>query len=145
AKLARRAKPVYVTLLCVYSDQIARLQGLEPELMHVVLGTGERISLRRADFAAYCRRVRTRFLAFAAGERETYPYPVEHCRLCDFKPLCDARWDADDHLVRVANIRRDQIVRLTAAGIATLEALGLAPPGSPVRRMAPTTFGTLRK
>ena len=34
--------------------------------------------------------------------RDTTPYPNDHCGICDFKPLCDAWWDAVDHLCRVA-------------------------------------------
>ncbi len=144
AKLARSPKPYYVLQLCFYSQQVGRLQGRDPERMHVVLGSGELASYRPADFAAYYRRVRTRFLTATAEERETYPYPVEFCSLCDFRELCDARWDADDHLVRVANIRREQIVRLGTVAITTLEDLAVAEPGTDVPRMAAPTFEKLR-
>ena len=143
-KLARRPKPTYVVQLCFYSEQVGRLQRVMPAAMHVLLGTGERETLRPADFAAYYRRVRERFLEAVARRPATYPYPVQHCGICVFRPLCEARWDADDHLVRVANIRRDQIVRLAGAGITTLERLGTARAGTEVRRMRPETFETLR-
>ena len=42
--------------------------------------------------------------------------PVAHCPLCDFKELCEAQWERDDHPTRVANIRRDQIDKLAARG-----------------------------
>lgn len=143
-KLARQPKPYYVLQLCFYSGEIARVQRIEPERVHVVLGSGERVSLRPADFSAYYRRVRHRFLAFVASGRETYPWPVEHCSLCEFKSVCDERWDRDDHLVRVANIRRDQIVRLQEEGLMTLEALALTAPDTVVPRLAPATFEKLR-
>jgi predicted RecB family nuclease len=53
----------------------------------------------------------------------TEPYPVEHCSLCDFRAVCAARWEAEDRLVQVASVRRDQVTRLRDAGLPTLAAL----------------------
>ncbi len=143
-KLARHAKPAAVLQLCFYTQELARIQGVEPEWMHVVLGTGERESFRPGDFAAYYRRVRDRFARFVEAPPATYPYPCEHCSICDFKEACAQRWQDDDHLVGVAGIRRDQIERLGAAGITTLTALGRAGAGTTIPRMAPSTFEKLR-
>ncbi len=143
-KLARHAKPAAVLQLCFYTQELARIQGSEPERMHVVLGTGVRESFRPGDFAAYYRRVRERFARFVAEPPPTYPYPCAHCPICDFKERCEEQWEADDHLVRVARIRRDQIERLGAVGITTLTSLGQAARGTAVPRMAPSTFETLR-
>src|SRR5438309_6134390 len=63
AKLARAEKPTYVLQLCFYTEAIAFIQRATPSAMHVLLGIGERITLRHADFAAYYRRVRAGFLA----------------------------------------------------------------------------------
>ncbi|MGH3016552.1 MAG: TM0106 family RecB-like putative nuclease, partial [Gaiellaceae bacterium] len=49
-----------------------------------------------------------------------------------------------DHLTRVANIRRDQVVRLGAAGITTLAELGDAPRETAVPRLPATTFENIR-
>jgi predicted RecB family nuclease len=143
-KLARHPKPHHLLQLCFYSEQVDRLQGSEPARMHLALGSGQTETYRPADFAAYYRRVRSRFLDFVGVESPTEPYPVAHCSLCDFKPLCDTHWDGVDHLVRVARIRRDQIARLADVGITTLEGLGLADPGLQVPRMPPSTFEALR-
>ena len=81
--------------------------------MHVLLGIGERRTLRHDDFAAYYRRVRAGFLAaHRPGARPTEPYRVEHCGLCEFRAVCDERWEREDHLVLVAGIRREQVTRL---------------------------------
>lgn len=144
AKLARHAKPYHILQLCFYSEQLARLQGSEPKRMHIALGSGQSDSFRLADFAAYYRRVRQRFLSAVAADAATEPYPVEHCGLCDFRPLCESYWDSVDHLVRVAGIRRDQIVRLDAVGISTLHGLANAPPETVVPTMPPATFEKLR-
>ena len=93
-KLARTAKPAYILQLLFYNEQLARIQGREPEHIHVLLGNGEQQSFRPQEFGAYYRRVRSRLEAFVAEPRPTEPYPVDHCGICDFKPVCDAYWDA---------------------------------------------------
>jgi predicted RecB family nuclease len=143
-KLARHAKPNAVLQLTFYSHELERIQGLLPERMRVVLGTGEDEWFRPADFAAFYRRARARLEQAIEERADVYPYPVEQCDFCAFAELCDERWDRDDHLLRVANIRRDQIERLGLVGIRTLEALGEARPGTAVPHMAGETFETLR-
>ena len=143
-KLARRARPAHVLQLCFYTEQIGRIQGAMPAAMHVVNGIGERETFRPDDFMAYYRRVRQRFLDIVAAGAATYPYPVEHCGLCEFLRLCQKQWEDDDHLVLVAGIARSQVDRLTDAEIATLEALGGAVPGTRVPKLRPATFETLR-
>ena len=144
-KLARRSKPAHVLQLCFYSEQVARIQGREPERMHLILGTRERETLRPADFGAYYRRVRERFLGAVAARDDAYPYPVQFCELCDFRERCERRWDADDHLSRVAGMRRDQVERLSVAGITRLAGLAAAPAALEVPRLAPSTFEKLRE
>ncbi len=46
--------------------------------------------------------------AVAAGE-PTEPIPCDHCDFCDFRTVCEAHWEAVDHLTRVAGLRRGQI------------------------------------
>jgi predicted RecB family nuclease len=126
-KLARSAKPAYILQLLFYNEQLARIQGREPEHIHVLLGNGEQATFRPGEFAAYYRRVRSRLERFVADPPPTEPYPVDHCFICDFKPRCDAYWDSVDHLSRVAGVYRSQIEKLDAAGITTLAQLGQAP------------------
>ena len=114
--------------LCFYTEQLARIQGRRPELMHVVNGLGERETFRPGDYEAYYRRLQRRFLAAVASGLDTYPLPVEHCGLCDFLERCQAQWEADDHLVLVAGASRLQVERLENADIRTLTALAEAPP-----------------
>lgn len=144
AKLARAEKPTYVLQLCFYSDAIHAIQGDKPELMHVLLGVGEQRALRYDDFAAYYRRVRARFEAAIAQPPTTEPYPVDHCSLCQFHGVCNEWWDAQDHLVRVAGVRRDQVMRLREAGIPMLTALAQSQPATPVPDVQPHTLERLR-
>ena len=143
-KLARHSKPSYVLQLCFYSEQVARIQGSMPQRMHVVLGTAERDSLRVADFLAYYHRVRERFVTMVEAGIDVYPLPVSFCENCDFQKRCEARWVADDHLSLVARMGRDQVRRLEAHGIATVEAFAHAPDDARPPAMAPRTYLSLR-
>ena len=71
--------------------------------------------------------MRERFLAALAREDATYPWPCGHCGICDFRNLCRARLEADDHLVLVAGMRRGWAERLLADGVDTLAQLGSLP------------------
>ena len=61
AKLARHPKPYFILQLCWYTEQLARVQGLEPRQMHIVLGSRETLAYAPTDFLAYYRAVRARF------------------------------------------------------------------------------------
>jgi predicted RecB family nuclease len=143
-KLARHTRPAHILQLCFYTEQIARIQGSWPRKMSVVTGTGEVEHFRPDDYLAFYRRLRSRFLAAVETGGRTYPYPVEHCSLCDFLSLCKQQWADDDHLVLVAGISRSQVERLNVAGIETLEALGDIAPGTRVGKIRPATFDTIR-
>src|SRR2546425_4424062 len=142
AKLARAEKPTYVLQLCFYTEAIASIQRVTPSAMHVLLGIGERRTLRDADFAAYYRRVRAGFLSALDRAAATEPYPVEHCALCEFRDVCNARWTQEDHLALVAGIRRGQVRHLRSAGVGTLAQLAQAP-ATPVPHIASRTLETL--
>ena len=143
AKLARAEKPTYVLQLCFYTEAIAAIQGAPVGAMHVLLGIGERRTLRPGDFNAYYRRVRDGFLAAIGQGAATEPYRVDHCGLCEFRSVCDERWVREDHLVLVAGIRREHVTRLRSAGVETLAKLAKAPDAR-IDRLAPHTFETLR-
>ncbi len=136
AKLAREARGTAVLQLLLYSDLLQRVQGVEPESMHLALGGGEgRVdaSFRVAEYAAYYRAVRRRFEAHADAPSATYPEPVEHCAICDWSRVCADRRRADDHLSLVAGVTRGQRRRLVERGVTTMTDLGalglpVAPP-----------------
>ena len=84
AKLARSVKASAVLQLCHYAEQVARLQGTEPDQVHVALGDGRTEAVRLAEVSAYYRAARDRFLADLVDGPETYPLPVGHCAVCDW-------------------------------------------------------------
>jgi predicted RecB family nuclease len=143
-KLARHAKPAYILQLYFYSDRIGAIQDVTPRQMHVLLGNLTQESFRPEEFGAYYRRVCRRLEDFVADPPATEPYPCEQCGICEFKPLCDKRWDAVDHLSRVAGIQRRQIDKLGLVGITTLAGLGAAPAELAPSGIAGDTFEKLR-
>ncbi|HSK15300.1 MAG TPA: TM0106 family RecB-like putative nuclease, partial [Gaiellaceae bacterium] len=143
-KLARRAKPSHVLQLCFYSEQLARITGRPPEKFHVELGSADRASFRPEEFGAYYRRARARFVDFASADRATEPYPVAHCGRCAFQAVCEAEWEAGDHLSRVARLGRRHFGLLREAGIDTLAALAEAPSGVTIPRLSAQTLAKLK-
>ena len=144
-KLARRAKPAHLLQLCFYTEQLARIQARRPDRMHVVNGLGERETFRPEDFLAYYRRIKRRFLDAVERAHATYPYPVDHCSLCEFLERCREQWERDDHLSLVAGIARAQVERLIDADISTLAALAAMPPEARVAKLRPQTLNKLRE
>ncbi len=158
-KLARSAKPLHLLQLCFYAEQLGRIQGKLPEHIHVELGTGEQETFRTAEFIAFFRRSRERFLEAVDGEAgdsplrgqspetpPTYPWPCGHCGICDFRHLCRQQLVDDDHPVLVAGLGRLHAERLQAAGIPTLTALGETAAERSLTgiRIRPETFEKLR-
>jgi predicted RecB family nuclease len=130
-KLARHVKASAVLQLCSYVEQLARVQGVQPEWMYVALGGSARAieRLRVDDYMAYYRASRDRFLAAMESEPAfppvgTYPDPVDHCDVCRWAVECAARRRDDDHLSLVANISGRQRRALEERSITTLEQLG---------------------
>jgi predicted RecB family nuclease len=127
-KLARSTKAGALVQLCFYSDMLSRLQGADPQWVHVVLGglsEPERLALHR--YAAYFRKVRNDFQQAWQRVPATYPEPAEHCEICSWFPLCDERRRKDDHLSFVAGITRNQRKALVERGVATVAHLASLP------------------
>ena len=124
-KLARHAKASAILQVCSYVEQLARVQGKEPEELHLVLGGSARetATFPVASFMAYYRTVKAGFeTGVAAGEPvypvvATYPDPVEHCDVCNWAVDCKAQRKADDDLSRVAGITAKQRKALKARGV----------------------------
>jgi predicted RecB family nuclease len=139
-KLARHPRPEHALQLCFYSHALGRIQKIEPELAYVILGTQERYPIRTANVSAYYRRLLHPFHIATTTRTETAPYPCDHWMLWSFQSTCEDRWNREDHLVRVAGIRRDQVNRLMTVGVSTLTALAKARSETRVPKMAASTF-----
>jgi predicted RecB family nuclease len=131
AKLARSAKVTAVLQMCFYAELLSQAQGALPARMVLVLGDGREECFLTSAYAAYFRYVRVRFERTIAAPPATYPEPVEHCDVCDWSGVCDARRREDDHLSLVAGITTSQRRALEGVGVrrvTELAALPLIPP-----------------
>jgi uncharacterized protein len=120
-KLAHSTKSTALVQLCFYSDLLARIQGVEPQWMHVVLGgaaSSEPFQVQR--YIAYFRKVRSEFEQSWKLDTKTYPEPTEHCDVCSWFPICGDRRKKDDHLSLVAGISRNQRKALVGCGVTTV-------------------------
>src|SRR2546429_1310301 len=152
AKLARKARAAAVLQCCVYAEQVAAVQGVEPEHITLILGDGSEEELRLKDYAAYYRSVKRQFeqVVFPSPSGEArgggpYPDRVDHCRICRWIDLCEARRRKDDHLCLVAGMRRDQTRRLNAAGIKPVPDLGASPTAQPIHGINEMALTRLRQ
>ena len=147
-KLARRVKAAAILQMCVYADRLTTLQGIAPTWLHVVTGDGTIHPHRLAEYAAFYRAAKARFETRIFGDvpaPETYPDPVDHCRVCSWYPLCADRRRADDHLSLVAGMSRAATSRLIAAQIPTVQALAEAPAELAVPDLSAGTYGRLHQ
>lgn len=122
-KLKRKPDPKHVLQLCLYSDLIAKTQGVAPEAAHLQLGDGSRFTVRLSEVSSYARHARRMLETFLIERPGTRPEPVSACALCRWSDRCAEQWDAEDSLALVAGIRRSQRQKLEAVGITTIAAL----------------------
>src|SRR5256884_816708 len=146
AKLARKAKAAAVLQCCVYAEQVAAVQVVESEHIRLILGDGSQEELRLKDYGAYYRSVKRQFeeTVFAPA-MPTYPVPVDHCRICRWIDICEARRRQDDHLCLVAGMRRDQTRRLNLAGIKTVTELSASAIDQPIHGINEMALTRLRQ
>jgi predicted RecB family nuclease len=131
-KLSRETKAATILQLSLYSDLLAKVQGVMPRLMHVVSPSGlfTPESFLVAEYAAYYRLVRKQLeqavhdgpaLEAAMGE------PNQHCDVCRWWKKCDAEWRSADHLSLVAGISRLQRAQLGIWDVTTMARLAQLP------------------
>jgi len=121
-KLARETRAGTILQLCTYCEMLAAMQGAEPARFHVVTPLAEE-AYRTADFAAYFRLIRSRFITAGAASLDTYPDPVPHCDVCNYWKHCDDHRRRDDHPSLIADIRASQTREFQRQGIPTLAAI----------------------
>ena len=124
AKLAREAKGGALLQLLVYADLLKHVQGVAPESVHLALGgpDARTVSFRVADYAAYFRSLRRRFMQHmnAGGDPPIAPDPTAHCDVCDWQTICQRERRQVDHLSLVAGIRKQQVQSLREVEITSV-------------------------
>ena len=129
-KLAQETKGGTVLQLCLYSDLLAKAQGLAPELAYVVTPETGFVPqpYRVSAFAAYYRRVGQHLQEAVQGNTdEGYPDPNPHCDVCRWRQHCDDKRHADDHLSLVAGISKVQIGELGKHDVTSTASLAVLP------------------
>lgn len=145
-KLSRSAKPKHLIQMCIYSDTLAREQGVAPEQMHVALGDGTLATVRVDAVIHYFQFARERFLTFAGTPPEdSEGAPCGHCMFCRWVATCAAEWEAADNLSIVAGLTRGQAEALRAAGVDDLNTLGALPADTDIDGIQPETLWKLRE
>jgi predicted RecB family nuclease len=142
-KLAREAKGGALLQVLLYADLLAQVQGGPSEHVHIALGGPRRRieTFRVADYAAYFRSIRERFMEHVQLAPLALPVaaePVEHCDVCAWSGVCADERRSVDHLSLVAGIRSEQRHALRAAGIDTLEKLASVDPSESVEGVTRT-------
>ena len=126
-KLARIAKVNAILQLCSYAEHLGKIQGKEPEFIHVVTGSVEegKVSVRLNEVSAYYRRIKADLeqavLDGFTGPSE--PVPVDFCTICRWNKDCSRAWREMDHLSFVAGLTNAHRETLVDAGVPTLAAL----------------------
>ena len=141
-KLKRTPDPKHILQLVVYSDLLARIQGLAPEHAHLQLGRGDRSTHRLVEYADYVRGLQTRLKGFVQNPTVTRPVPCAACDLCRWRDHCKNEWKAQDSPYLVAGIRKSQVKKLEESGVSTMTVL--AQRDTPIPRLAADTLSTLR-
>ena len=129
-KLARETRAETILQLCVYSCLLSKVQGVQPEYMHVVTPGNDfkPLSYRVDEYAAYFRLLKLDLNEFVSEPQETYPEKVPHCDYCSWWPNCEERRRGDDHLCYVAGISTTQIKSLRTLGVERLAQLAALDP-----------------
>ena len=140
-KLAKRVKAAAILQMCVYADQLARLQGIPPETISVVTGDREAHAHRLADYAAYYRAAKRRFEArvFETAPDDapaTYPEPVAHCGVCSCGS-CAWTGGARTIIFHLLRAREASARGAVDAGVTTLAVLADVPESRAVRHIQP--------
>ncbi|MGK5088734.1 TM0106 family RecB-like putative nuclease [Bdellovibrionota bacterium FG-2] len=142
SKLARSTKPYFVIQLLAYSEMLESVQGMFPQSITVVLGTGERKTLRSNDFASYYASLKKRFLEFHSGfDRNQRPRIQKNEEIRNWSEYAAKLIIETDDLSQVANIRSSQQRKLERAGISTLTALA----GTKLKQIPDLEAATLAK
>jgi uncharacterized protein len=123
-KLARHPKPYFLLQLCAYAKMLEHLQGVRPENIYIINGSGERMEFRTGDYFFYFTSLEQEFLeAQRAFDPEQRPLPEARGNHGHWQTHADQILERMDHPCRVAGITSHQIRRLANAEITTLAQL----------------------
>jgi predicted RecB family nuclease len=123
-KLSTKPKPYFLIQLCCYAEMLEQIQGILPESVGIVLGSGRQRKFRTLDYYYFYLSLKDQFLRYQQNfDLDNRPMPGPSENFGDWEALAQEILLAHDHLSQVANIRCTQIKKLEAAGVTTMSAL----------------------
>jgi uncharacterized protein len=126
-KLATDTKAGTILQIALYSEIVATIQGVLPEIMHVKQPLAHE-EHRFMDYAAYFRLIKRKFLDAVKTKTLPHPDPVSHCDICVWWKECDTARRKVDHLSYVAGLGNSQLQELREnQNIKKLEELATQP------------------
>ena len=124
-KLSSVAKPEHIIQISIYSEWIAKQQDNEwSDFMYLILGNEEEKKYKTQDYQIYFQKHKENYLNFLRSDtlkKNTRPERCSFCALCEWADVCEKKWEDEDHLNQIANIRKDQIKKIEKHGIKTLK------------------------
>jgi predicted RecB family nuclease len=123
-KLSRHLKPAHAIQLCCYAEMLEAIQGERPTHITVVLGDGDKQTLRTNDYYHYYLKLKESFLIAQKNfNPEQMPDPADFKNWGDWSNYAENLLTEKDHLYQVANITWNQIKKLNKQGIVTMQQL----------------------
>ena len=122
-KLALNPKPHFVVQATCYCYLLQQLQGRLPDHFALLMGDGSLEYFPSEQYIYYYHQIRNAFREFMGRFKpQIFPVPAvgDHGR---WRKQAEKRLSEIDHLSQVANITRNQIRSLEAAGIKTTQQL----------------------
>jgi|ETNmetMinimDraft_20_1059909.scaffolds.fasta_scaffold04374_3 uncharacterized protein len=132
-KLSSFAKPEHIIQISSYSEWIEKEQGEQPpDFMYLILGNVDvkkenwekKNKYKTRDYQLYFQKHKENYLRFLKSDtlkKNTQPERCSFCALCEWADVCEKKWEDEDHLNQIANIRKDQIKKIEKHGIKTLK------------------------
>jgi len=144
-KLAGQVRVDFLLQLAFYSDLLAQEQGVLPQQLHVVLGQQQQASVALHRVWAYYQLHQAEFLRQIGqlADQDLYPVPCAACQYCSLQSSCEQRWQADQHLNRLAGISQAHITKLHAAGIGSIPDLAHWSADQPIKGIAGESLARL--
>lgn len=144
-KLSTKTQGKFIIQLMFYAQLLAKVQGLLPQKMYVVLGNKQEAAFYCTDYAAYFEALRTRFETHVAHRiSSTYPTPCKRCDLCHWRARCEKQRIDDDHLSQVAGILKSQVAKLNMHGIQTMVELAALADNFSIPKFNPESLFKIR-
>lgn len=144
-KLSTKKQGKFIIQLMFYAKLLAKVQGVMPSKMYVVLGNKDEAPFYCSDYIAYFDALLMRFEAHVANKTSnTYPTPCKRCDLCHWRERCENQRIDDDHLSQVAGILKTQIAKLNMHGIQTMAELAALEDNFSIPKFNPESLAKIR-